>query len=78
MRMRTIDEGFAEIKAQDPCTCLTKTALRRLVKTGAIPSVKVGAKYLLDLGAVERYLRGELQPVQVPELPQHGIRRVGV
>ena len=80
MRMRTIDEAHAAIKKQDPHTALTKTALRRLVTTGAIPSVKIGMKFLVDLGSVEAYLRGELQPAtRNPEPPQYGgIRRIGV
>ena len=80
MRMRGIEEGFKEIKLNDPGTALTKTALRRLVTTGEIPSVKIGTKYLFDLDMVERYLRGELQQTQrEPEPPQRGIiRRIGV
>ena len=79
-RMRSIEEGFKEIKEADPGTALTKTALRRLVTTGEIPSVRIGTKYLFDLDAVERYLRGELKIVQrEPEPPQRGvIRRIGV
>lgn len=78
-RMRSIEEGYKEIKANDPGTALTKTALRRLVTTGGIPSVRIGTKYLFDLDVVERYLRGELQHIQrEPELPPRGvIRRIG-
>lgn len=77
-RMRGFDDGYKEIKEADPGTALTKTALRRLVTTGIIPSVRIGAKYLFDMDAVERYLRGELQQIQrEPEPPQYGtIRRV--
>lgn len=80
MRMRGLEEGFKEIKANDPGTALTKTALRRLVTSGQIPSVKIGTKYLIDLDVVDRYFRGELQQFHVePEPPQYGtIRRVGV
>ena len=79
-RMRSIEEGFNEIKANDPGTALTKTALRRLVTTGEIPSVRIGTKYLFDLDMVEQYLRGELQQIQrEPEPPLRGvIRRIGV
>lgn len=79
-RMRSIEEGFKEIKAADPCTALTKTALRRLVTTGEIPSVRIGAKYLFDLDVVERYLRGELQQIQqeTDPPPRGVIRRIGV
>ena len=49
-RMRTIDEAAAFLRQADPNTAVTKTALRRLVTSGQIPSVRVGAKYLVDLG----------------------------
>ena len=49
-RMRTIDEAAAFLREADPHTAVTKTALRRLVRSGEIPSVRVGAKYLVDLG----------------------------
>ena len=71
--MRTIDQAAAEIRAVDPETALTKTALRRLVVSGMIPSVRVGQKYLLDMNALDSYLAGERK---TPEPPQ-GIRRIG-
>lgn len=57
-KMRTIAEAARHIQAVDPETSLTETALRRLVVTGALPSVKVGVKYLLDLHALEDFLAG--------------------
>lgn len=70
--MRTIEQAAAEIRAADPQTALTKTALRRLVVSGAVPSVKVGNKYLLDLNGLDAYLAGEQRE---PESSQ-GIRRI--
>lgn len=61
MRMRTIREASEHITSVDPETALTQTALRRLVKTGAIPSVRIGTKYLVALEAVEEYLQGNQQ-----------------
>ncbi len=58
MRVRTIDQAADYIKTIDPETALTKTALRRLVTTGAIQSVRVGQKYLVSLEAVDDYLAG--------------------
>ena len=77
-RWRKIKKAIAEIKESDPGTDLTETALRCLVTTGVVPSTRIGAKYLVDLDEVERYLRGELQQIQrEPEPPQYGtIRRV--
>ena len=47
-RMRTINEAARYVKATDPETALTETAIRRLLITGAVPSVRVGVKYLID------------------------------
>lgn len=56
MRMRTINEAHAELLTSDPGCCLTKTALRRLVVSGSVPSTRVGAKYLVSMEALEEYL----------------------
>lgn len=58
MRMRTIDQAAAYIQQSDPETAITKTALRRLVTTGQLPSVRVGVKYLVSLEALDAYLSG--------------------
>lgn len=55
-QMRTIDQSFEHFKKIDPETALTKTAIRRLVTTGTIPSVRIGAKYLISIEALEDYL----------------------
>ena len=59
MRMRTIDQAAAYMKSMDPETALTKTAIRRLVTTGALPSVMVGQKYLVALENLDAYLGGQ-------------------
>ena len=59
-RMRTLDKTIEYLHQADEGCELTKCALRRLVITGRVPSVKIGAKYLLNLDMVERYLRGEM------------------
>ena len=69
MRMRTISEAAAEIRAADAQTGLTKTALRRLVTTGAIPSVKIGNKYLIQMELLESYMGGG-----IPAAPEQQIR----
>lgn len=58
MRMRTILEAHAYLSSVDPETAITKTALRRLVVSGAVPSVKIGNKYLVALETIDDYLRG--------------------
>ena len=57
-RMRTIEQVAAWTSTQDPETALTKTAIRRLVTTGRLPSVRVGQKYLIALETVEAFMSG--------------------
>ncbi|WP_366799469.1 excisionase family DNA-binding protein [uncultured Oscillibacter sp.] len=45
-----------DLLADDPHCALTKTALRRLVVTGAIQSTRVGQKYLVSREAVEAFM----------------------
>lgn len=59
-RMRTIDQAAAWLRENDPDCAFTKTALRRLVVTGQFPSVRIGAKYLIDLDRLADFLRGSL------------------
>ena len=70
--MRTITETIKLLREQDPGTCLTETALRRMVISGDIPSVRVGKKYLICLDAIEAHLSG-ITPANTPEA---GIRRI--
>lgn len=74
MRIRTIDKAAEYFREQDPSTNLTKTALRRMVITGQVQSVRVGTKYLLDLDVLETTL---FQPPTVPAA-EGKIRRIPV
>ena len=40
-------------------TALTASAIRRLVRSGEIPSRKVGVKYLISIDAIEAWLKGD-------------------
>lgn len=64
VRTRTIREAAVYFREMDPQTCLTETAIRTLLRTGAVPSVRVGKKYLVTLEVLERYLTGEMEPVK--------------
>ena len=72
-RMRTIDQAAAWLRESDPDCAFTKTALRRLVVTGQLPSVRIGQKYLIDLDMLTGFLRGSA-PAPAPVI--QGIRRV--
>lgn len=58
-RMRTIPETIRLLRECDPETCLTETALRRMVLTNQIPYTRVGKKYLINVDALIRFLSGE-------------------
>lgn len=76
-RMRTIREAALFIREVDPGTSLTETAIRRFVTTGALPSVRVGQKYLVALENLELLLSGEL-PMHQQDQKIGGIRRLEV
>lgn len=61
MRARTIREAASYFRETDPQTCLTETAIRRLICSGTVPSVRVGRKYLVTVEALEAYLSGAIQ-----------------
>lgn len=68
LHTRTIREAAAYFQEQDPQTCLTETAIRTLLRTGTVPSARVGRKYLVTIEALEAYLGGSASPVRVPEV----------
>lgn len=55
-KMRLIKEIFEEIKTNDPNTAITMCGLRRMVKTGVIPSVQIGRKRLINYDNLINYL----------------------
>ena len=76
-KLRTITQLHAEMVAEDPECALTLSALRRLVRTGAIRSCRVGTKYLVTREAVAEFLAGDTRATTQPAtVDAHGIRRV--
>ena len=75
MRLRTLEQAHAELLAADPNSALAKTALRRMVIAGQIPSVRVGAKYLVDIDRLPEYLS---QPTADKPKPAGKIRPIDV
>ena len=72
---RTITQLHAEMIAADPNCALTLTALRRLVRCGAIKSCRVGSKYLVTHEAVEVFLSGKTEMVGGRSILDHGAIR---
>ena len=57
-------------------TGLTESAIRRLAKTGEIPSRRIGVKYLIPTESLEAWLRGD--KVKHDNQEEANIRRVKV
>lgn len=57
-RMRTIKELAQLVKAEDPDTRITPTAIRRFIITGQLPHVMVGNKYLVSVEVFNDFLKG--------------------
>lgn len=58
-RMRTIPEAAAELKRLDKNTAITLCALRRMVKTGELPSVAIASKRLVNMNQLLEMLDGQ-------------------
>ncbi len=70
-RMRTIGETYNYIKEQDSETSITPFALRRMVLSGVIPSVRSGKKFLIDIDLINESLH---KTIKQPE-PECGVMR---
>lgn len=66
-RMRGIKQAIEELRSSDPDTAFTEKALRRIILSGELPSVRCGAKYLVNMDVLINYLyngtRGGNEPV---------------
>ena len=72
LRMRTIEQAYKDIKAEDKDTAITPFAIRQLILNNQIPHIKRGKKYLLNLDMLIAYLDGQFEP----EEKSGGIRAV--
>lgn len=64
--VRTIKGVVDELRKDDPDTSVTEYAIRSWIKSGALPSVKSGNKYLLDMEVVRKFLAGDLRSNETP------------
>ncbi len=56
-KYRTIQQAYECIKGMDADTAITQHALRKLVVSGQLPSMRVGKKYLIDMEMLSDFLR---------------------
>jgi len=54
--VRTIKDAATYFKTVDPQTAMNECAIRRLLRSGAVPCVRIGKKYLVSVEALESYL----------------------
>lgn len=74
MKLRIVTEAYAELKKDDPYTALTLTGLRRMVRSGEIPTISVGRKKLIDYDKLIQYLSGEAAG-ETEEMSKYGVIR---
>ena len=54
--MRLIKDAFEQLKKEDPGTDITIYALRTIVKSGVVPTVRLGRKLLINYDSLLDYL----------------------
>ena len=76
VRMRFPRQALEELRRMDPETPVSLAMIRRLVKTGTIPSVIVGngRRRLINFDALLDYLATPSNNASVQQI--HGVRRI--
>jgi hypothetical protein len=59
LHMRTINEAAAYYKEFDPDTKINAPMIRRFVKSGEIPCVKLGNRTLVAIEVLDEFFKGE-------------------
>ena len=56
--IRTIKGAIEELRREDPDSPVGEYALRTWIRTGALPAVKSGNKYLINMDVLKTFLEG--------------------
>ena len=70
-KYRTIQQAFKCIKALDADTAITYHALRQLVVSGQIPSMRIGKKYVIDLDVLSAFMGAQVSQANPLDFIQH-------
>ena len=70
-KYRTIQQAYECIKALDADTAITYHALRQLVVSGQIPSMRIGKKYVIDLDVLSAFMGAQVSQANPLDLIQH-------
>lgn len=54
--MRLVKDAFEQLKKEDPETDITIYGLRTIVKSGVVPTVRLGRKLLINYDSLLDYL----------------------
>lgn len=57
-QIRTINEAYQQIKTDDPNTALSKHYIRQILTDGTVPTIKCGAKTLVNMELLYEFLYG--------------------
>lgn len=57
LRMRFVKDAYEQLRKDDPDTNITMYALRTIVKSGVIPTVKLGRKTLVNYDSLLEFFR---------------------
>ncbi len=69
-KYRTIQQAYESIRELDADTAITQHALRKLVVSGQLPSMRVGKKYLIDMDLLAEFLRMPVLQTQLDFTPR--------
>ena len=62
LHFRSIHNAAVWFLENDPGTSITEYCIRQLVKSGTVPSIRVGKKYLVAVEALEEFFQASYSP----------------
>jgi hypothetical protein len=68
IKVRTLSDALGYLKSLDADTAISANAIRMLVVSGTIPSVKAGKKYLINVDTLVNYFEDKLSGNQAGAL----------
>lgn len=57
--VRTIKGAIEELRREDPDSSVSEYALRTWIRTGVLPAVKSGNKFLINMEILKKFLEGQ-------------------
>lgn len=60
-KIRTLKDAHAYIKEIDPNSAVTAFAIRTMVVSGEVPSMRIGKKYLIDVDLLLCYMKERMK-----------------